>query len=684
MFRRLNYLILVLAMVLGANVNGATEIWREAEAADSITEPMEIRDDATISGGQHIGVPSGGSSNAGPTTGIATYTFTAPAGVYKMICRVWKNGGNDSFWINISDSSSPQIGRADGWVKWNGLSENGIWFWDEVHDDLGGGNKPIVHFTLAGGTHTLQIARREKKTYLDAFVITDDLDLDPATLPDDISGLMILDTAIALYPASEATDVPQDAILSWTPAESADQHDVFFGSSFDDVNDATTIVDPNGVYKGRQSESTYDPGLLGLDETYYWRVDEISAAAGNEVLRGDVWEFATRDYIVVDDFEWYNDIPAGEEGSNLVYAAWVDGYDNDPSANGSTMGYLTAESLETGDVRSGDKSAPVTYDNRTAGVSEVVRTFTSAQDWTTDGVQTLFLWFYGDPMNVPGQLYVKINEVKVDYDGEADNLMVPLWHVWDINLPAVEVDLQNVTRLAIGVEGSAARGIFLLDDIRLHRQFQPDAGLVAHWPLNGDFSDASGNGHDGAVMGAPQIVVDGGRGSVMKVDGDDYIMIDDAPDLNYGANESLTVTAWALYDAPLGLGRWQAVLYKGRTGIGGDNSNDANRYGFSVDKAGMWRLNCGSVVARDVPLIAGEWQHLAFVQDAGRDRGTVYVDLQEVLSGSAGNCDTTGRPLFIGAAGMDTAPFEPFHGSISDVRIYNRALSNEELALVSE
>jgi len=39
-------------------------------------------------------------------------------------------------------------------------------------------------------------------------------------------------------PADEATDVLRDAALSWAAGEFANTHDVYFGTAFDDVNDA--------------------------------------------------------------------------------------------------------------------------------------------------------------------------------------------------------------------------------------------------------------------------------------------------------------------------------------------------------------------------------------------------------------------------------------------------------------
>jgi hypothetical protein len=89
-------------------------------------------------------------------------------------------------------------------------------------------------------------------------------------------------------PAKGATDVAPVAVLGWKAGEFAANHDVYFGSSFDDVNSATTA---DAAYMGRQSGTTYDPGALALGETYFWRIDEVNAAPDNTVFKGDVWSF---------------------------------------------------------------------------------------------------------------------------------------------------------------------------------------------------------------------------------------------------------------------------------------------------------------------------------------------------------------------------------------------------------
>ena len=95
-------------------------------------------------------------------------------------------------------------------------------------------------------------------------------------------------------PADGAMDMPRDVILSWTPGELAEKHDVYFGTNFDDVNDASPTVDPAGVYFSRQDPNYYPvDGAVVLDfgQTYYWRIDDVNAAPDYTVFEGNVWQF---------------------------------------------------------------------------------------------------------------------------------------------------------------------------------------------------------------------------------------------------------------------------------------------------------------------------------------------------------------------------------------------------------
>ncbi len=96
--------------------------------------------------------------------------------------------------------------------------------------------------------------------------------------------------ALAKNPApdDEAVDVARESVLSWNAGKYAAEHDVYLGTSFADVNDATTA---DAAYVGRQAETQYAPETLVLGTAYYWRIDEVNAAPDSTVFKGKTWSF---------------------------------------------------------------------------------------------------------------------------------------------------------------------------------------------------------------------------------------------------------------------------------------------------------------------------------------------------------------------------------------------------------
>jgi len=98
-------------------------------------------------------------------------------------------------------------------------------------------------------------------------------------------------------PGDAAQDVLGDVILEWKPGEFAATHDVYFGSSFEDVNEADT-TNPLGVLASQgQDVNAFDPaGVLDFGRTYFWRVDEVNGAPDFTVFKGKVWSFTVETY----------------------------------------------------------------------------------------------------------------------------------------------------------------------------------------------------------------------------------------------------------------------------------------------------------------------------------------------------------------------------------------------------
>ncbi len=186
-------------------------------------------------------------------------------------------------------------------------------------------------------------------------------------------------------PATGRKGMGADTILTWRAGRQAAQHRVYLGTEEQSVTSGEALV-------ATVSDARFDPGPLNLGTVYYWRIDEVNEAVTPSVRQGEVWSFTTREYSVVDDFEGYTD----DEGSR-IYESWLDGLTN--GEGGSQVGYDTSPFAERVVVHGGRQSMPVQYNNAALPyVSEAKRTFSPVQDWTVNGVDTLTLWFRGNPI----------------------------------------------------------------------------------------------------------------------------------------------------------------------------------------------------------------------------------------------------------------------------------------------
>ena len=294
-----------------------------------------------------------------------------------------------------------------------------------------------------------------------------------ALTQDEIMQAMRGDPTLAWNPSPANESVPnlRDAgSLSFSAGENASQHDVYFGTDENAVDNADAS-DTAGVYRGRWAVTSYTPpeGVEWGGGPYYWRIDEVNT--DGTIVKGRLWSFTVADYITVDDFESYNDLNEDELGSNRIYLAWVDGFDN-PAINGSIVGYTNPPFAEQTIVHSGKQSMPFFYDNG-VGKSEATLTLTYPRDWTEEGVGILSLWFYGDVTNDAEAMYVALNNSAVVTNDNSNAAQIASWTEWSIDLQAFGINLTNVNTITLGfgnrsnpVAGGA--GMVLFDDIRLY------------------------------------------------------------------------------------------------------------------------------------------------------------------------------------------------------------------------
>ncbi|MDD5063222.1 MAG: hypothetical protein PHQ35_00480 [Phycisphaerae bacterium] len=157
-------------------------------------------------------------------------------------------------------------------------------------------------------------------------------------------------------PFDGTENVLVNGVLSWRPGVDANKHDVYLGTDWDDVNDASRI-NPLGVLVSQDQEpNTFDPygitGFLKLDHTYYWRVDENSPP---NVYKGEVWSFRTLAYSVVDNFNHVYDVFYPDRINDTWKDYWTQGaprtksqvYNmSDPNHDGTTYQSMSDESYD--------------------------------------------------------------------------------------------------------------------------------------------------------------------------------------------------------------------------------------------------------------------------------------------------------------------------------------------------
>ncbi|MCH7558844.1 MAG: discoidin domain-containing protein [Planctomycetes bacterium] len=470
-------------------------------------------------------------------------------------------------------------------------------------------------------------------------------------------------------PDSGTTDVAVDVTLGFRAGREADKHDVYLSTDEQAVIDGTAPVTT-------VTENSYST-LLDVDSTYYWRVDEVNDAETTTTWQGDIWNFSTHEFFIVDDFEDYNDWTPDE-----IWSTWVDGYG--VLTNGSTVGYPAPDwnqgehYVETTFVHGGSQTMPFFYDNTgTAAYSEGERTFAVPQDWTKAGVQTLALYFRGTGGNT-GQLYVEVNGSKVVYDGDAADVQRAGWQAWNIELASFGTNLQSVTTLGIGIDGNGASGTLYFDDFRLYarsREFitpvEPNsAGLIGHWKFDGDTLDSSGLGNHGTTYSSPTYAV-GMVGQAMSFDGiTDFVAIDGVTASI--TNDDITLAGW-VKTADTGSVYWFSC-----NGPAGGSVGNVALFAILGGQVAMYDINAAE--GRSNTLVNDlDWHHLAYSRSGST--GSIYVDgnLENTHTANFTFTDPLNR-WSIGQEWDDTTASNFLTGMVDDARIYDYGLSLEEVA----
>lgn len=121
--------------------------------------------------------------------------------------------------------------------------------------------------------------------------------------------------ALSPIPFNQEEHVDADSksvLLRWTKGGSAVSHDVYFGASSNAVKAATRL---SPEFKGNRSVTNYLATNISSLLTYFWRVDEVTAAS--TITKGDLWMFRPR-HLAFPGAEGYGRFARGGRGGVVV------------------------------------------------------------------------------------------------------------------------------------------------------------------------------------------------------------------------------------------------------------------------------------------------------------------------------------------------------------------------------
>ena len=199
--------------------------------------------------------------------------------------------------------------------------------------------------------------------------------------------------------------------------------------------------------------------------------------------------------------------------------------------------------------------------------------------------------------------------------------------------------------------------------------YVPTNGLVGWWPFNGNANDESGHGNNGTVIGAT-LITDRNGLQAYKFDGIDDIININSKAGNFGAND-FSVSLW-VYD--------EDTQNSGT--LVGKRNDDANMLNLIWSNSPGLELGSPYVLITPKGSMLNEWKNCVLIR-----KGTnisIYINgvlEQKNVSSMTPNINNSAN-LSFGARYSYSQTGQHFKGSIDDIGIWNRALSEEEIRIL--
>ena len=532
--------------------------------------------------------------------------------------------------------------------------------------------------------------------------------------------------------------------LTWMPGRYAVSHEVYFDPNQQKVIDRSGcevngVSTPDPCYPG-----TSLPTLELGESYYWAVDEVNDAGPDPCLWPGDVWYFNVSQSRIVDDFDLYANNTAlttvwkhgADNDSRAQLSVMTPTIDANLVQDGNSMEYwygnLYAPYYAEADAyTTGPNPLPsqIGSDWTASGVKALVLSFYGQSD--NDANEQMYVRLHDTDSNAV--------VTYGDYGEDPNDLRVEEWQEWNIDLEdfnSAGVDLTNVTRITIGFGdkgGSGGDGTVYFDNIGLYPPWcrselvagdsdgdcvvdyddlvlitnnwlisdynvtpldPTTTNLVARYEFEGDFNDSSGNDNHGTPYGGmgtspDDYVVSPYRdGNVAVFDGnDDYVGLPIGDDINTMTN--CTIATWVDFNTSSG-GGYQRIFDFGPIP---DVNSDPNVYMYLSPRL-YWDLTGPMYFAITVGGISGEqgiaapdalasgWHHVAVTIDADSNTGSLYVDGELV----GGNTDVNLTPSDLGnttnnwLGRSQWPPDANLDGRLDDFRIYNRALTQGEVA----
>ena len=200
--------------------------------------------------------------------------------------------------------------------------------------------------------------------------------------------------------------------------------------------------------------------------------------------------------------------------------------------------------------------------------------------------------------------------------------------------------------------------------------------LKGYWRLNSIASDDSGHGNAGTWSGTESYITLPNGKSIASLSGSDKITVSHDSALNFGSG-SMSCSIWMKTTDTDGV-----LVAKSNGTAAGDTGwlwyFTSSNLVLNV-KDGTDRFYVSQAVARD-----GEWHHLVMVLNE-RLNLTLYVDGEfnkNTGTGTLADVDSTDNALNL-VIGADSDGDNVLTGDIGEVRLYNVALTGDDLAIIA-